>query len=66
VAQENEILEAISRITLFKTLSSNKFKQLAMALRVRQYNTGDYIITEGETGSDFYIVKDGSINIFKG
>ena len=50
---------------MFKTLSTNKKKQLSLALRIRQYNIGDHIITEGDEGQEFFIVKKGSIDIIK-
>jgi len=37
VAQSNIILKALGQISLFKTLSTSKLKDLAGVLRVREY-----------------------------
>ena len=44
VAERNVILHALGQITLFKTLSSKKLKDLANSLRIQEYGRGDHII----------------------
>jgi len=66
VAERNDILKALGQIALFKTLSASKLKAMAGALKVREFDEREKIITEGERSSDFYIVKEGTVDIVKG
>jgi cAMP-dependent protein kinase regulator len=40
--------------------------KIADALEVKLYRAGENIITEGEVGTDFYIVEEGEADAFKG
>jgi CRP/FNR family cyclic AMP-dependent transcriptional regulator len=59
--------EILSKVSLFAELKDNPeaFSVLFMLMGVRQYNAGDTIIEEGEAGSDFFILADGSASVFK-
>ena len=39
---------------------------MANALRTRKFSEGEKIFTEGEQSSEFYIVKEGIVDIVKG
>ena len=39
---------------------------MAQALEVKNYSQGDTIVKEGDVGSEFFIIKSGSVTILKG
>jgi cAMP-dependent protein kinase regulator len=39
--------------------------RLAEAMRVKNYEDGDAIVTEGEPGSEFFIIQSGNCHCFK-
>jgi hypothetical protein len=65
VAQQNEALNAISHVVLFRSLSTVKLKAIASHLTVQSYAAGDFVIREGEPGDTLYIVKSGGVEIVK-
>ena len=38
---------------------------MAQALEVKNYTQGKIIVDEGDVGSEFFIIKSGSVNILK-
>ena len=63
VAEHNVILHALGQITLFATLSNSKLRDLANSLRIEEFDQGDHIIKQGDKGTEFYIVKEGTVDI---
>ena len=39
---------------------------MAEALQIRKYAEGDRIFNQGEDSSEFYIIKEGAVDIVKG
>jgi cAMP-dependent protein kinase regulator len=52
-------------VHLFDTLDSTSISKLADALEFRDYNYGDRIIRQGERGTEFFIIIDGSVSVIK-
>jgi len=52
-------------VHLFDTLDSTSISKLADALQFRDYNYGDRIIQQGERGTEFFIIIDGSVSVRK-
>ena len=59
--------EILSKVSLFADIRDNSeaFSVLYMFMMVRFYRTGEVIIQEGDAGSDFFILADGSASVFK-
>lgn len=59
--------EILSKVSLFADIkdSPEAFAALFKLMSLRQYKAGDTIIQEGEAGSDFFILADGSASVFK-
>ena len=56
----------MKHIPIFKVLTLAKLEIIAEALEVKKYEQGDIIFEEGDVGSEFYIIKKGSVDILFG
>jgi cGMP-dependent protein kinase len=61
---KSNILETLQKVHLFKNFTLKKLEILAEKIGVERYENGKKIITQGEEGSKFYIVKSGKVDIF--
>lgn len=61
--QNREFLE---KVTLLNSLSSLQKDSLAASLVSYKYYSGQKIITEGETGNQLYIIKEGVVVVQRG
>jgi cGMP-dependent protein kinase len=59
-----KVLESINKVPLFKQLSENKKSLLIENLKKLKLEAGKAIISQGEEGSRFYIIKKGKVDIF--
>ena len=58
-----EIIESLSKISLFKNLPQNKLSEISTMIHIEKFNPGQKIISEGDKAGKFYIVKNGEVNI---
>lgn len=58
------VLETLHKIHLFKNFTLNKLEILSKTINVERPKNGENIISQGEEGSKFYIVKSGKVDIF--
>lgn len=56
-----QLCQFLSKLTLFENLGPQSLNQLARALTKQSYNDGDYIITQGEIGEQFFVLFKGSV-----
>ena len=61
--QNREFLE---KVTLLQPLSSTQKDSLAASLVPHKYINNQKIITEGETGQQLFIIKEGQVSVQKG
>ena len=57
-------IEQLRRVALFKNLSKVKFDLLSKKIKTEKVEGGKNVITQGEEGTRFYIIKKGLIDIF--
>jgi CRP-like cAMP-binding protein len=59
--------EILAKVSLFADIKDNleAFSALYNLMTVRSFKGGDIIIQEGEPGTDFFILADGSASVFK-
>ncbi len=64
---ETELLEAISKVSLFADLKDIPEATYALMklLSIRIFKSGETIIREGESGAEFFILADGSASVSK-
>ena len=59
----DERIEIMRRVTLFEGLSDKELAAVAGAAKERRYDTGDAIVSEGESGVGFFVIADGSARV---
>ena len=57
-------LGQLKKVRLFKNLPLKKLEEIFARIKVEKYKKGERIMTQGEEGHKFYIVKKGSIDIY--
>ena len=57
-------IEQLKNVALFKNLSKDKFDLLAEKIKTEKILNKQNVITQGEEGTRFYIIKKGLINIY--
>jgi len=58
---ENEVLDVLSKVDIFKGLTQVQMRKIADTLMVRSFKEGEVIFKKGEEGNMFYIVKEGTV-----
>lgn len=61
----SENIKLLSTVPLFKHLKEKHLKLISNLLKERQYNKGDYIVKQGESGVGLFIIKSGKVKIVK-
>lgn len=56
-------LDHLSNIPLFKSIPGDELKSINDALQDVKFNKGDVIISEGEVGDSFYLIKSGRVKV---
>lgn len=64
-AKLSQNMRLISSIPVFSNLSMKERGKLADACKTRRYNQGDYIITQGQRGTDFFTLTSGHATIHR-
>ena len=63
--QTGNLATFLGKLKLFESLNMVSLSQLAKSLTLKTYNAGDYIITQGEIGENFYVIYKGKVRITK-
>ena len=63
--EKDDRLSLLHQVTLFKGLSRNLLMKLRVDLVEKEYQQGDLIFAEGDTGKALYIILNGSVSIAK-
>jgi CRP-like cAMP-binding protein len=58
-------LDILKEVMLFKGLNKNLLRKLIIDLVPKEYNAGEIIFSEGDTGKALYIIMAGSVKISK-
>jgi cGMP-dependent protein kinase len=61
---QNAIIDSLLKVQIFKNLPHKKLEHLANIINEQYYDDGANIITQGEEGDKFYIVRKGRVEIF--
>ena len=64
---KESMIEKLRRIELFQGIKGDddRLSKLAGIVSVRQCNSGEGIISEGEEGSELYILNKGAVDVLK-
>src|SRR5690242_6552344 len=59
----DERIQIMRRVALFDGLSDKELSAVAGAAKERRYDTGDTIVSEGESGVGFFVIADGTARV---
>jgi cAMP-dependent protein kinase regulator len=59
------LLEFINSVSILQELNDNEREKLADCFTKKIFNDGESIITQGEEGDKFYILKEGNATVLK-
>jgi len=59
------IKECCAKVILFKTLSAEYLDAIIASMSEHLVNKGDYIITQGEAGDNWYVIDKGAFEAYK-
>jgi CRP-like cAMP-binding protein len=63
VSMPDERIEVLRKVTLFDGLSDKELGAIAKATKERRFDTGDTIVSEGESGIGFFVIADGTARV---
>lgn len=61
----NNKIKLLKNVPLFKTLTSDQYNGIIQAMKVEEYENGQIIFEEGESGDSLFIVKSGQVDVIK-
>ena len=64
LGEKSSYIERLRKVNLFKNFTNAKFENLSKKLKTEKIPNGKNVITQGEEGTRFYIVKKGLVDIF--
>ena len=65
VTNNNEAIELLKRVQLFRGLSAAEFNILASHVKIQEYNDGDIIVEQNNPGDCFFLIKSGKVDVIK-
>lgn len=65
VTSNNEAIQLLKRIQLFKGLSPTKFQTLASLIKIQEFDDGQVIVEQNNVGDCFFLIKSGKVDIIK-
>ena len=61
-----DLLRFLKATDIFKGLSDPDLQLLIPFIRLKQFERGDWILKEGETGEELFFIKEGEAEVLKG
>ena len=61
-----EIEETLARVPLFSGIKPKELKKLSKRMTERDFNEGDEITREGESGIGFFVIEEGNASVSVG
>lgn len=65
VISNNETINLLKKIQLFRNLAEEQFDSLLNLLRLEEFPPDTIIFNENEPGESLYLIKEGTVNIYK-
>ena len=60
---ENSLLDEVKNATLFNAIDEREIEQIATHIKLEKYPKGRNIITQGEKGNKFYVIRKGKVDV---
>ena len=64
LGEKSSFIEQLKKVNLFKNFTNAKLEVLSKKIKVEKVPNGKNLITQGEEGTRFYIIKKGQVDIF--
>ena len=64
LGEKSSFIEQLKKVNLFKNFTNAKLENLSKKIKVEKIPNGKNVITQGEEGTRFYIIKKGQVDIF--
>ena len=64
LGEKSSYIEQLKKVHLFKNFTNAKLENLSQKIKIEKIPNGKNVITQGEEGTRFYIVKKGLVDIF--
>ena len=64
LGEKSSSIEQLKKVNLFKNFTNSKLENLSKKIKVEKIPKGKNVITEGEEGTRFYIIKKGLVDIY--
>ena len=59
----DERIDILRKVALFDGLSDKELGAIAKATKERRFDTGDTIVSEGDSGIGFFVIADGTARV---
>jgi len=59
------IVEFLKTVDIFSHLTAIELTNVAEKMTKRQFVTGDVVIRQGESGEEFYLISDGTVDVMR-
>ena len=59
----NNIIKGLQHVGIFRSFSQLKLSRISQKIKTKTYENGENIISQGQIGDKFFIVKNGKIDI---
>jgi len=63
---KSSVIDSLRKVNLFKTFTTAKLENLSQKIKIEKIPQGKNVITQGEEGTRFYIIKSGLVDIYVG
>ncbi|MBN1897802.1 MAG: cyclic nucleotide-binding domain-containing protein [Spirochaetes bacterium] len=63
--EDEEIAKILTRINIFKGLTPFERAKISRYFRKREYNPGEMIVKEGQSGDRMYVIREGAVKVAK-
>ena len=64
LGEKSSFIEQLRKVNLFKNFTNAKLEVLSKKIKIEKVPNGKNVITQGEEGTRFYIIKKGLVDIF--
>ena len=64
LGEKSSFIEQLKKVNLFKNFTNAKLEVLSKKIKIEKVANGKNLITQGEEGTRFYIIKKGQVDIF--
>jgi CRP-like cAMP-binding protein len=65
ISSDNDAIGLLRQVQLLRCMPDDIFHSLVKSLHTQVYNDKDIIVQQNNPGTSFYIIKEGSVDVFR-